>query len=565
MLFSRVYNWIKYKTLPPSVLFLNRLFVERDSKHRRVTSNLGLTFRNSKWSTYARVNINLNSKTSYLQLLLRLIGGLLLVIAAYKFSTYYNTTPVYAYGYPLLWFLFDADLYLKVLFSSSLFCTAQLIVSSLYSRALQTFSADSATQFSAEDAVNPAITLPKRLHKPIVYSWLTTNPHEGQITKLFETHMSDSRTSGLIPLTQLLYKSTNLLVKSAESRIVADSVLTKLSAPTQVGIGKLTAIRSLGTSSAESITPLALDYLLLNSPNSSTNTYFDECCYWTLSSFNTELQRNSSSVKSLNGLFYSTELSHLKLSQLATTVPELSGLRHSVEDQLSTIRWQRWLYKYNILHRSALKNTLYLTSTKKLLSTGFYGSTMSTGNIWASSTLGNDGGSPAAIQNLTRAIYGDFSGVDMSRNTHLTSSSNFYSSASLSSLSFYELSYHWFIQRFYQFNTLSANGVSVTPALRTSTYSDLTSNFQNYERLNTEFDLASTRSFRLPTSTLDLVLNVRNPRSGVNAMSQSDVYLQYADVSLFTKQRTEVMQNLTSNFAGKDLAFYVPSPLSSTK
>lgn len=112
---------------------------------------------------------------------------------------------------------------------------------------------------------------------------------------------------------------------------------------------------------------------------------------------------------------------------------------------------------------------------------------------------------------------------------------------------------------------MSANGVSVTPALRTSTYSDLTSNFQNYERLNTEFDLASTRSFRLPTSTLDLVLNVRNPRSGVNAMSQSDVYLQYADVSLFTKQRTEVMQNLTSNFAGKDLAFYVPSPLSSTK
>jgi hypothetical protein len=49
MLFQRLYNWIKYKTLPSSFLFKNRLFIERDSKHRRVLSNFGLSFRNSKW------------------------------------------------------------------------------------------------------------------------------------------------------------------------------------------------------------------------------------------------------------------------------------------------------------------------------------------------------------------------------------------------------------------------------------------------------------------------------------------------------------------------------------
>ena len=136
MLFSRVYNWIKYKTLPPSVLFLNRLFVERDSKHRRVTSNLGLTFRNSKWSTYARVNININSKTSYLQLILKSILSLFLILSIFKFSNYYNLIPVYNYLYPLIWFLSDADLYLKVIFSSSLFCTIQLICSSAYSKLL---------------------------------------------------------------------------------------------------------------------------------------------------------------------------------------------------------------------------------------------------------------------------------------------------------------------------------------------------------------------------------------------------------------------------------------------
>ncbi len=565
MLFSRVYNWIKYKTLPPSVLFLNRLFVERDSKHRRVTSNLGLTFRNSKWSTYARVNINLNSKTSYLQLLLRLVAGLALSIALYKFSTYYNTTPIFSYGYPLLWFLFDADLYLKVLFSSSLFCTVQLIASSLYSRVLGTFSLNLETPVSVESGTNPSMLLPKRLHKPIMYSWLTSNPRESQITELFETQTLNPHVNSLLPLTQLLYKSANLIVRSNESRLVIDSTLAKLSAPVQAHLGKLTSVRNLGTSSSQGITPLALDYLLLSKCSNQSRTYFDECSYWTLSSFNTELQRNSASIKSLSGLFYSSELSHLKLSQLSTTVPELSSLRHSVEDQLSAIRWQRWLYKYNILHRSALKNTLYLTSTKKLLSTGFYGSTTATNNIWASSALGNSNGSSATVQTLTRAIYGDFSGVDAGRNPYLTNSANFYSAASLNSLSFYELSYHWFIQRFYQFNTLATNSIGTTPILRASTYNNLTTNFQNYELLSTEFDLATTRSFRLPISSLDSVTGVYNSQRQSSVTAQSDVYLQYADVSLFTKQRTETLQNLTSNFAGRDLTFYVPMPINSTR
>ena len=52
-MFKRLYNWLKLKTLPSSILFKNRLFVERDSKHRRIMSNFGLTFRNSKWSEYA--------------------------------------------------------------------------------------------------------------------------------------------------------------------------------------------------------------------------------------------------------------------------------------------------------------------------------------------------------------------------------------------------------------------------------------------------------------------------------------------------------------------------------
>jgi hypothetical protein len=47
-IFNKIYSNFKAKMLPPSLNSKNRLFIERDSKHRRITSNIGTTFRNSK-------------------------------------------------------------------------------------------------------------------------------------------------------------------------------------------------------------------------------------------------------------------------------------------------------------------------------------------------------------------------------------------------------------------------------------------------------------------------------------------------------------------------------------
>ena len=78
MLFNYYFNWIKYKTLPPSLLYRNRLFVERDSKHRRVMVNLGVTFRNSKWSSYGRKNVSLQFVHKYLRNLMAFVFIILL-------------------------------------------------------------------------------------------------------------------------------------------------------------------------------------------------------------------------------------------------------------------------------------------------------------------------------------------------------------------------------------------------------------------------------------------------------------------------------------------------------
>lgn len=560
MLFSRVYNWIKYKTLPPSVLFLNRLFVERDSKHRRVTSNLGLTFRNSKWSTYARVNININSKTSYLQLILKSILSLFLILSIFKFSNYYNLIPVYNYLYPLIWFLSDADLYLKVIFSSSLFCTIQLICSSAYSKLLSlVFNSDDTSEITIANSVEPLV-LPKRLHKPIMYSWLTSNPRSTQVSSLFDSKPASSYTLESLELTKLLFQSTNLIIRSSESYLTLNTILKKLNS--EISQASTPALTSVSATSALNFQILGLEYASTqNFSKTFREPYFNECNYWTLSSVESELVRNASSLTSISGLFYSPEISHSKLTNLMTNVTELAGLRGSVEDQISTIRWQRWLYKYNILHRAALKNTLYLTSTKKLLSSGFYGSTMASKNIWASSALQPHAGSTQLLQTLTEAVYGDFTQSSIGRNRHLTPTAGFYNSTLLGSLGFYELSYHWFIQRFYQFNTLSTNSVRLTPSLTSISQPQLGLTVPAYESAYTNFNLHVSKSFSLPTSSLVFDSYPNRGDSEVARYASRDIYLQYLEANLFNKQRVEVIQNLNTSSSAHTLTFFLPSPL----
>ena len=556
MLFSRVYNWIKYKTLPPSVLFLNRLFVERDSKHRRVTSNLGLTFRSSKWSTYARVNVNLNSKTNYFQMTSKALLVLSLMLGLYAFSSYYNTTPLSNYGYPLVWFLFDADLYLKVVFSSSLFCTLQLLMSSLQDRLLGSFNLSNPVMSSVDQPLAAPAQLPKRLHKSVLYTWLTSNSCKEDVSNMFDASVNTPNTGTSIEITQRLYQLSNLLSKSSQSNISTSALFEKLESETLSEVNRYATLGDNANSAA------VLDYLLLGSHNNpSTNSYFSECSHWSLDSIQRELGTSPETLKTLEGLFYATNFSYSKLNNLSISVSEMGGLRHSVEDQLSAIRWQRWLYKYNILHRASLKNTMYITSAKKLLGSGFYGSSLSTNNIWAASAMSNSSQGQNVVQNLTQAIYGDFSRVNASLNTHIAPNSGFYNSALLGSLGFYELSYHWFIQRFYQFNTLNSNRVVSLPSLKSPTTSLLFTNVHEYESSKLNLSLDASNALTYGGSVLDFTPNPNYAKYSVADFSNSDVYLQYSDYSTFSKQRVEVIRNLTSNSTSSSLTSYSPSQI----
>lgn len=558
MLFSRVYNWIKYKTLPPSVLFLNRLFVERDSKHRRVTSNLGLTFRNSKWSTYARVNINLNSRTNYFFLLAKFIGFVALLTALIKFSNYYNLFTFTNYGYSVIWFLFDADLYMKVLFSSSLFCSIQVIFSTIYSNFLTTLTFNTSKTVNNTLIESESFGVPKRLRKPILYSWLTTNTVNKDISKLFNLTTSNSSNKSLLNLTHNLFKSANLLSRSDLSVTELSAILLKLELSVKP---KLTTNLSTTFNPAE--IPSSLDYKLFNSsPFKVKKHFFTECSYWTLESVQTELNKNSIELESINGLFYSSNLSYSKLNNLLNTTPELNNLRTSVDSQLSVIRWQRWLYKYNILHRASLKNSLYLTTAKRLINSGFYSSSLTTNNIWASSTPNLNSDLNSSASSLTYALFGDSLNLNNLNTLNLNPTTGFYNSNILTSLSFYELSYHWFIQRFYQLNNLRSNEVLSHLNLSKSLGSTLRSSILSYENSALSLNTNVTSALKLPSSTLyNNVNSDPSTTSSAGTLSPNDLYLHYYDYSLFSKQRIEVLQNLVTNNSSLSYTFFKPNNL----
>ena len=556
MLFTRLFNWIKYKTLPPSVLFLNRLFVERDSKHRRVTSNLGLTFRNSKWSTYARTNINLSSRTSYVGSILKAAAVIGLILALYNFTSFYNLPLLTNTLYSLLWFVSDSDLYLKVIFSSSLFCTWQLTISQILS---QVFNISYSVPTDAPSPVSKPLTLPKRLHKPILHAWLTTGDVSTGFEKLFDSG-SSLNTPQLINLYPSLYRTTYLISKTTESVGTLRSNLDALLTQSRLSTFTYSELSDLSSRS----NTLFLDYTVFRDTNQPSSTFFNELDTWTLSKINSELTSSGLVDLSVTGQFYIPSYSYSNLNAMSISNPELSHLRQSVSSQLSLIQWNRWLYKYNILHRSILKASSVMTLSKRLLSSGFYSSSLATNNLWASSALSSNKIESTNLASLHRSIYGDFIETDPLTRTALTSSTGFMNESSIKNLKFYEVSYHWFIQRFYNLNNLSTNVAVAKPVLSNRYYSEMQSALNNYASSSINFSLNSDESLRNSSSVLDLsnltTIGTNNLITSDGYMT--DLYLSYSDNSLFTKHKLEVAQNLLRNSSSTSSQFFAPSKLS---
>lgn len=546
MLFSRMFNWIKYKTLPPSVLFLNRLFVERDSKHRRVTSNLGLTFRNSKWSTYARVNVNLSSGTTYLYSVLRVLLIIVLFVFATTCTQLYDPYAVLPQMNVLLWFIFDADIYLKALFSSSILCLLQTIIQSVWWNLLAQLA-----PVSTNASQLPCLSLPKRLHQQALYSWVSYSGTPLNLTTLFSPVTATSTDSNVLVLYKTLYRAVYSLKKSEVSLIKLESSLSQLEKTGGASALKLVPLGLSTKLTSSSASLAALEYLTVYQKKDQVLSTANEFAHWSLNSVQNEFSNESNYLVAPIGPFYLPGFSSSDFNQIVSTAPELSTLKSSADGQLSLIRWQRWLYRYNILHRSVVTNGHYLTAAKSLLSSGFYSSSLLTRNLWASSVFSSSAPN-AKLGELSSSLYGNYRGTPLS-DSILASNNMFYNDTTTASLNLYVSSYFWFIQRFYQFNTLAVNVPSLTTNLRSQDNSSCwPADIGNSVALfNIEAVQLISPSYELTNSQLGLQSSVLPAPS-----ASSGFHLSYRAHTLFTKPRIETMQNITRTHASTPIPIY---------
>jgi hypothetical protein len=171
MLFKQLYNWIKFKTLPPSVLFKNRLYTERDSKTRRITRNLGLTFRNSKWLNYSRTDINFNLKSNLVKSFFLFFSIILIFIWLLNFNLFYNFNLTNNDCFFLIWYLKDLIVY--YFFTSftllTLFCS--YLFEKFYTYILDRFFFK--TSSNNQLNLDSLSQVPLNSYKYLYYNWLT--------------------------------------------------------------------------------------------------------------------------------------------------------------------------------------------------------------------------------------------------------------------------------------------------------------------------------------------------------------------------------------------------------
>jgi hypothetical protein len=218
---------------------------------------------------------------------------------------------------------------------------------------------------------------------------------------------------------------------------------------------------------------------------------------------------------------------------------------------LATIKQQRWLYKYSILHRKILNFTGKLTAAKRLLGTGFVTSDMESRNLWIASTT-----APAKFDVTKNAqtfknVYGTYLDLESLAPNLTPTQRPFMNPSILSSLSAYESSYVWFVKRFYLLNTLPAHTMTQTPSLSRPVLSELVSSESEKLSENQAIKACYVTS-----------LTSKNPAAWSGDSSyQTASYLSDTDASVFNKTNISVMSDLTRNNAASCFKFFTVKPI----
>ena len=541
MLFKNLYNWIKYKTLPPSVLFKNRLFLERDVKNRRILSNLGLTFRNSKWSSYARPNISVKLTTNYLNVVRSLVLLLFAFFIITSLHSNYTFIETYNNLYFLWWSIVDCLIFCYLFcYFFIIFWVHTIIVQ------LENFYANTVTGVSVLtkpisnklkvksnfSCSKNDVVIPKHLHKYVLYNWLKIP--QTSTKSFFENFFTEPNrfSPGVNPT------SLKLIYQLANSISQTSSFNTSTSLTTPSNVSNYGTILTKPFLTETNFSDLLLDYNLRlrsskNHPKSNKTLLIDNRCKWNMFTVN-NLSTKTLVERGINGVFYVPSINFRLLNFYNSNLTYPLFTQYSLKESTQNIKTQQWLYRYNLLHRSVIKNLHNLTVSKKLMGSGFYDSKLTSHNLWAPNELGVHKDS-SVIQNISSLLYNDNDVVK--NNFFSTEQKNVKKNIGLTSS--YQISFSWFLKRVYNLNGLQNN----TPFFNYST-KKISLNQSNF--LTNDLDHKNLLSFFTRSSSL-----TNNNFLGV--FNFSDCFLRDSSNRFGSKEQL--------NYIEKDILFFTATNL----
>ena len=537
-------------------------------------SNFGLTFRNSKWSDYAIKNVSMTSLNSFTRLIRNIMVLILLVIFTSSYTYYYNYNLTYNNLTYIFWSFVEDLNYLITYSFWSLTFSISFLLRVIYNNSFAFIYGIKNTDHNSSTLTS---TLTHRVYKPskdlrspILMSFLThtnnTTVNNHLLENLFSQEQVNKSWSSFYQSFKTLYSTNHLLNNLGNSSNLTNNAnFTPSTSWEDLNIQTYNNLNTLPSEVSSIRTSL------LNSPSTSS---------WNLYSFSNEINKYNSLIVGKRNSFYLNNFNFNVLNNLLTSNPELSFLSQSLLDQTKVVKWNRWLYRYNVLHRKTVKNSHKLTMVKKLISTGFYDSSLMSNNLWASNFFSKttknalDRGTLDMLHSQFNLLYKDtlmnkYLAQDYNNTLTFTSPTS-----PLTMLRHFEKSYFWFVKRFYMYNTLNTNMVTSTIMLNPNVLEN-DSNI-NMSETYTKYSLllnTLTKSASLTNGVLNptySALNITNATNTNVANSTKDVTLVINDWDVLTMDNLEILNNFSNVITNNntDLTFFNPTsystPLSQT-
>jgi hypothetical protein len=528
ILFIKTYNYLKLKSLPSSILNKCRVLLERNTKHRRITSQFGSTFRNSKWTDYSLNNLTPLNDTLVINPFLKgmnysLIFLLVSLILLINYPTFFLNL-----NGPLSLLLSNTSAITYLLTDYAYILTAVLIntiilLTSFYP--FQTIVSFILNNNKGSDNLNP-------------------------LSKLFST-IFDNKPSPVISYNSIniesLYQDINLSLPS--SNINPQVSFTFESSFYKTFLFSIECVRpTLFQDNLLQLSPLNYTYLLLDLQPQKRLT--KDCIYIYLPS-------NTSLLNSLNNLnpFYINNLDFKKVN-FFSKVNELVNFNINLSDQLNITNTLRWSYRYSNLHRRTMYNSHKLTESKKLISSGFFDINITQENLWFSDKYARSLDSKKLRKSLSpdnlissnwKLLYNStFSNPTLynmlTSNVLVNNYNNFLR------LNCYESSFHFFLKRLSNFNNLFSNWIILTPS-NLKRVTNPSKNSLDSSLLNI-YNLSLSNK---PTQINQPINNILSttPQTPFNLSSHNstsfnkDLILIQKPQYFLTKKKVELMYNLT--------------------